>query len=120
MLFEKFKTLRNFDLPLDVYSFDNCVYFNYIGLNILERKISMNTVRLAVSLEKNVIEQIDLLVKDKHYPSRSQLIRSAVKEKISKLNKSRLATECEKLDSKFEVNLSEESFISEIEEWPEY
>ena len=80
----------------------------------------MNTVRLAVSLEKNILDQIDTLVKNKQYPSRSQLVRSALKEKISKLNKNRLVKECDKLDDKFEVKLSEESFFVENEEWPEY
>ncbi len=37
-----------------------------------------------------------------------------------RIEKSRLAQECAKLDSKFEQSLAEENFSSELEEWPEY
>lgn len=37
-----------------------------------------------------------------------------------RLEKSRLAQECAKLDPKFEQFLAEEGFSSESEEWPEY
>jgi hypothetical protein len=43
-----------------------------------------------------------------------------VSEKLLRLEKSRLAQECAKLDPEFEQSLAEEGFSAEMEEWPEY
>jgi len=43
-----------------------------------------------------------------------------VAEKLTRMEKSRLAKECVKLDPDFEQSLAEEGFTSGLEEWPEY
>ena len=43
-----------------------------------------------------------------------------MEEKLKRMEKTRLAAECTKLDPKYERTLSEEGFSSELEEWPEY
>ena len=50
------------------------------------------------------------LVKKQVFPNRSQAIEEAVTEKLARLEKSRLAQECAKLDPKFEKALAEEGF----------
>ncbi len=47
-------------------------------------------------------------------------MKEAVKEKLMRMEKTRLAQECAKLDPKYEQSLAEEGFIRELEEWPEY
>jgi len=42
-----------------------------------------------------------------------------VAEKLSRLERSRLAQECAKLDPDFEQFLAEEGFSAEMETWPE-
>jgi hypothetical protein len=54
------------------------------------------------------------------YPSRSRVIQESVQEKINRIDKSRLAKECAKLDPHFEQSMAEEGFSEEIESWPEY
>ena len=80
----------------------------------------MSTVKVAISIEKTLLEQLDNMVAKKVFPNRSRAIQSAVEEKLIRMNHSRLAEECSKLDVKFEQALAEEGISGEIEEWPEY
>ncbi len=67
-----------------------------------------------------LVKEIDLLVKSNLFPNRSKAIQEAVKEKLERLKKTRLAKECAKLEPEFEQNMAEEGFSLEIDEWPEY
>lgn len=80
----------------------------------------MPAAKIAISLDKNVLNEIDNLVRNKIYPSRSRAIQDAIREKIERLSKSQLARECAKLDAVEEENLAEEGMHVEAEEWPEY
>ena len=76
--------------------------------------------KIAITLENKMLKRLDMLVKSKTFPNRSKAIQEAVAEKLNRMEKSRLAQECAKLDPKFEQSLAEEGFVSELEEWPEY
>ncbi len=76
--------------------------------------------KIAITIDQNTLSRLDLLVKTHFFPNRSRAIQEAVAEKLERLEKSRLARECAKLDPKFEQDLSEEGFETEIDEWPEY
>ena len=80
----------------------------------------MSMTRVAISIEKSLLSQIDEMVSKHVFPNRSKAIQEAVKEKLSRLNKSRLAVECSKLDRDFERVIAEEGLSTEIEEWPNY
>ncbi len=80
----------------------------------------MATSKIAITIEQNTLNRLDLLVKSHFFPSRSRAIQEAVAEKLERLEKGRLARECAKLDPEFEQGLSEEGFETEIDEWPEY
>ncbi len=80
----------------------------------------MATSKIAITIEKNTLNRLDLLVKSHFFPNRSRAIQEAVAEKIERIEKSRLARECAKLNPEFEQDLSEEGFDMEIDEWPEY
>ncbi len=54
------------------------------------------------------------------YQNRSQAIEEALKEKLKRLDRSRLAREVAKLDSEFERTLAEEGLSKDLSEWPEY
>lgn len=76
--------------------------------------------KVAVSLDQNTLERLDRLVEAAVFPSRSQAIQVAVEEKLQRLEYSRLARECAKLDPAFEKALAEEGLSEELSEWPEY
>jgi Arc/MetJ-type ribon-helix-helix transcriptional regulator len=80
----------------------------------------MAASKIAITIDDRMLKQIDILVKSKFFPNRSRAIQEAVAEKLARLEKSRLAQECAKLDSDFEQSMAEESFSAEMEEWPEY
>jgi metal-responsive CopG/Arc/MetJ family transcriptional regulator len=80
----------------------------------------MAASKIAITIDDKILKQIDILVKSKYFPNRSKAIQEAINEKLVRLEKSRLAQECAKLDISFEQSLAEEGFSMEIEEWPEY
>jgi metal-responsive CopG/Arc/MetJ family transcriptional regulator len=80
----------------------------------------MSTAKIAISIDHSMLERIDYLVREKVFPNRSKAIQEAVKEKIEKLDKRRLAAECSKLDPEFEQTLADEGLTGDIESWPEY
>lgn len=50
----------------------------------------------------------------------SKAIQEAVADKLQRLEKTRLAQECAKLDPLYEQNMAEEGLAMEMDEWPEY
>jgi metal-responsive CopG/Arc/MetJ family transcriptional regulator len=80
----------------------------------------MAASKIAITIDDRMLKQLDILVKSKYFPNRSKAIQEAVAEKLMRLEKSRLAQECAKLDPVFEQSIAEEGFSAEMEEWPEY
>jgi len=80
----------------------------------------MVRAKVAISIDENTLNRLDRLVKSHVFPNRSQAIEEAVEEKISRLDRSRLARECAKVDPAFEKSLAEEGLSTELAEWPEY
>ena len=76
--------------------------------------------KVAVSLDESLLNRLDRLVTKAVFPNRSQAIQVAVEEKLERLERSRLARECAKLDPDFEKSLAEEGLSEELSGWPEY
>jgi metal-responsive CopG/Arc/MetJ family transcriptional regulator len=76
--------------------------------------------KIAITLDDEIVVRIDTLVRQRTYPNRSQAIEDAVREKLMRLDRSRLATEVSELDPSFERSLAEEGLTQEQAEWPEY
>ena len=80
----------------------------------------MAAAKVAISLDESVLTRLDRLVRQRAFPNRSKAIEQAVKEKLERLDRSRLARECAKLDPAFEKALADEGLSGELAEWPEY
>lgn len=80
----------------------------------------MSTEKVAITLEKETLAELDRLVAQRAFPSRSRAIQEAVQEKIQRLSRTRLARECAKLDPEAEKAMSEEGIMEDVAEWPEY
>ncbi len=76
--------------------------------------------KVAISLDKSTLNRLDKLVQKQVFPSRSRAIEEAVTEKLARLERSRLAQECAKLDPAFEKALAEEGLSEDMAAWPEY
>ena len=80
----------------------------------------MSSVKVAITLDRATLSRVDGLVSKSVFPNRSRAIQEAVAEKLARMERSRLAAECAKLDPKFERALAEEGLGQELEAWPEY
>lgn len=80
----------------------------------------MSTTKVAITLDENLLKRLDRLVRNRLFKNRSRAIQEAVSEKLARLERNRLASECAKLDKKFEQTMAEEGLSLEVGEWPEY
>jgi len=80
----------------------------------------MGSVKVAITLDRETLLRVDALVAKSVFPNRSRAIQEAVSDKLARMERGRLATECAKLDPKFEKALAEEGLGQELESWPEY
>ena len=80
----------------------------------------MGKAKIAITLDKQSIGELDRLVKEDVFQNRSQAIQEAISEKLARLKRTRLITESAKLDAVSEKQLSEEGMDRDVKEWPEY
>ena len=76
--------------------------------------------KVAITLDESTLDRLDKLVRKRMFRNRSQAIEEAVAEKLSRIEKSRLARECANLDPAFEKALAEEELSEELKEWAKY
>ena len=70
--------------------------------------------KVAISLDESTLNRLDKLVQKQVFPNRSQAIEEAVAEKLARLERSRLAQECAKLDPTFEKALAKEGLSRDL------
>ena len=70
----------------------------------------MPTSKIAITIDQNLLHRLDFLVKSQRFTNRSRAIQEAVTEKLARIERSRLAQECAKLDPKFEQEMAEAEF----------
>ncbi len=80
----------------------------------------MRAVKIAVTIDHELLTRLDQLVKENLFPSRSRAVQEALRDKLQRLQRHRLARESAKLDPKFEQALADEGLTEDYEQWPEY
>jgi metal-responsive CopG/Arc/MetJ family transcriptional regulator len=80
----------------------------------------MPKTKIAITLDTELVQNLDDLVAQRRFANRSQAIEAALAEKLARLAKTRLAQECAKLDPAEEKALAEEGLAGSAETWPEY
>lgn len=80
----------------------------------------MAKAKVAVTLESALLVRIDRLVREARFPNRSQAIEVALEEKLERLDRTRLARECAKLDPHQERALADEGLAIDVAAWPDY
>jgi metal-responsive CopG/Arc/MetJ family transcriptional regulator len=78
----------------------------------------MSAAKIAITLDSALLAKLDELVHQRRFPSRSRALQEALQEKLARVDQSRLARECAKLDPHFEQRLAEEGLDAET--WPEF
>ncbi|MEP7119415.1 MAG: ribbon-helix-helix domain-containing protein [Byssovorax sp.] len=80
----------------------------------------MAKTKVAVTIEAELVERVDALVRAHLFPSRSQVIEIALTEKIAGMERGRLARECAKLNAGEEQALADEGYSEDTGAWPAY
>jgi Arc/MetJ-type ribon-helix-helix transcriptional regulator len=78
----------------------------------------MPTTKVAITVDGQLLKLVDRWVTQGRYPSRSQAIQAAVREKVERWNHTRLVEEVAKLNPKEERALAEERLVGDA--WPEF
>jgi metal-responsive CopG/Arc/MetJ family transcriptional regulator len=80
----------------------------------------MPKVKIAITMSKDLVDEIDRLVSEGNSANRSRAIESAVENHLVSRKRNRLLVECRKLDPVFERDIAEEGLAADASEWPEY
>lgn len=80
----------------------------------------MSSTKVTVTLDRDMLARVDALVANKVFANRSRAVQLAVAEKLARMERTRLAAECAKLDPAFESTLAEEGLAQELDAWPAY
>jgi len=80
---------------------------------------TMATTKVAITLERATLQEVDRWVKQGRFPNRSRAIQTALAEMLTRRMRRRLIEELAKLNPKQERALAEESLSGESA-WPEY
>jgi metal-responsive CopG/Arc/MetJ family transcriptional regulator len=80
----------------------------------------MATSKVAISIDSDLLSQVDSLVAQRVFPNRSKAIQAALTDKIALLRQHRFVTECAKLDRQVEQELAEEGIEGDLAQWPIY
>jgi len=80
----------------------------------------MAKLKVAVTLDSEILERVDMLVQGHQFPNRSRMIETALVEKLERIERARLARECAKLDPAEERALADEGISEDLGAWPAY
>ena len=70
----------------------------------------MAASEIVVSIDRDLLQELDRLVEQNVFASRSQAIELAVRQKLARCRPGRLAVECAKVDPAEEHAMAEEGF----------
>ncbi|HEU0054780.1 MAG TPA: ribbon-helix-helix domain-containing protein [Longimicrobium sp.] len=80
----------------------------------------MPKMKIAVTLESTLLDEVDTLVRQHRFANRSQAIEAAVSAHMKRVRRTRLAEACALLDPAEERALAEEGLAADLRDWPEY
>jgi metal-responsive CopG/Arc/MetJ family transcriptional regulator len=80
----------------------------------------MPKTKVALTLDAELLEQVDELVAKQRFRNRSQAVEAALADKLHRLARTRLARESAKLNPREEKRLADDSLADALESWPEY
>jgi metal-responsive CopG/Arc/MetJ family transcriptional regulator len=80
----------------------------------------MGMMKVAVTIDADLLAELDQLVAQQVFPNRSRAVQEALRDKLDRMRRSRLARECARLDPREEQALAEEGIEQELTTWPEY
>jgi metal-responsive CopG/Arc/MetJ family transcriptional regulator len=67
----------------------------------------VRSAKITVTIDSDLLTRLDRLVGKRRFPSRSRAVQEALRDKLERLDRSRLARECARLDPAFEQQMAE-------------
>lgn len=83
-------------------------------------RFDMAKAKIAITLDRTVLSQLDQLVEEKRFANRSQAVEAAVVETLQQVKRSRLIDALKDVDPLEEAAFAEAGIEAAIEIWPEY
>lgn len=80
----------------------------------------MSLAKIAISVDANQLKKIDFYVERQVFKSRSQAFQVALAETLERLDHSRLARECAKLDISAEQEIADMGLDEDLKSWPKF
>lgn len=80
----------------------------------------MPAAKIAITLDRDLLREVDRGVKSGLFKNRSRAIEEAVREKLERQRRRRVLIEAKKLDPTEERALAEEGMTGEEARWPAY
>jgi len=80
----------------------------------------MAKTKVALTLDADLLDQVDELVAKQAFRNRSQAVEAALADKLHRLARTRLAREAAKLNPGEEKRLADEGLADALDAWPEY
>jgi metal-responsive CopG/Arc/MetJ family transcriptional regulator len=80
----------------------------------------MTRAKIAITIDQVLLELLDSLVQNNIFQNRSQAINTALKEKLSRIEKTRLELECQKLIKQEEREFADMGLEEDFREWERY
>jgi len=81
---------------------------------------AMPKTKVALTLDADLLGQVDALVAQQRFRNRSQAVEAALADKLRRLARTRLAREAAKLNQTEEKRLADEGMADALDAWPEY
>ncbi len=78
----------------------------------------MPTSKIAVTVDRKTLEEVDSLVRKGRYPSRSRVVQAALELELRRQQRERLLAALAEVDPGEERAMAEEGMG--VDEWPEY
>ena len=80
----------------------------------------MPKTKVALTIDADLVDQVDALVANRRFKNRSQAVEAALADKLRRLARTRLARESAKLNPREEKRLADEGLADDLKSWPEY
>ena len=80
----------------------------------------MGKAKIAITLDEKIVGRLDQLVKQEAFSNRSQAVEAALREKLQRIDRTRLARELTKLDPDYEKAMAEEGIAVDRAGWPDF
>lgn len=80
----------------------------------------MAKTKVALTIDADLLKQVDELVSKQRFRNRSQAVEAALADRLRRLARTRLAREAARLNPTEEKDLAEEGMREALDAWPEY